>query len=335
MKKIYAILSLVFLFVACDEKDGKKKTVADLKPDSTGRINNVIIVTNPNDWKGELERSFKELIETPIPGLPQPEFQLNLTTIPHQAYGKMFRFSRNLLVLEIGGKKEFKISKNRHAKPQTIIELNAPTREALIDMMKKRGKEIIASFKKEDLKATQKEHQKNRYSNKIDALEKLGVNMVIPDKYRMVTDTLGSFLWMRNRIAGGIAIGDQTNELLVYEAPLFDPNKSIKVQILKNRDSIGKLFIKGSDPEKNYMVTEVARQHFTKEITLNGKKAYETRGTWELLNDFMAGPYLNYSIVDEKNNRVIVVEGFNYAPSVNKRDFVFELEAILRTAWIQ
>ena len=48
-------------------------------------------------------------------------------------------------------------------------------------------------------------------------------------------------------------------------------------------------------------------------------------------NDFMAGPFLNYTVIDKKNNRLIVFEGFTYAPSVSKRAFVFELEAIAKS----
>ena len=36
-------------------------------------------------------------------------------------------------------------------------------------------------------------------------------------------------------------------------------------------------------------------------------------------------------VEDAQNNRWIVLEGFTYAPSVAKRDYMFELEAILRT----
>ncbi|MGY0407221.1 MAG: DUF4837 family protein, partial [Polaribacter sp.] len=67
---------------------------------------------------------------------------------------------------------------------------------------------------------------------------------------------------------------------------------------------------------------------FTSETVLDGKKAFETRGKWEVKNDFMAGPFLNYAVIDKKNNRLVVFEGFTYAPSVNKRAFLFELEAI-------
>jgi hypothetical protein len=38
----------------------------------------------------------------------------------------------------------------------------------------------------------------------------------------------------------------------------------------------------------------------------------------------MGGPFINYA-VDEKNNR-IVMEGFCYAPSKQKHDFMFELK---------
>jgi hypothetical protein len=68
---------------------------------------------------------------------------------------------------------------------------------------------------------------------------------------------------------------------------------------------------------------------------MDGKKAYETRGKWEVKNDFMAGPFLNYTIVDEKKNRLIIVEGFTYAPSVNKKAFLFELEAIAKSIKIE
>ncbi|HIE45165.1 MAG TPA: DUF4837 family protein, partial [Flavobacteriaceae bacterium] len=43
------------------------------------------------------------------------------------------------------------------------------------------------------------------------------------------------------------------------------------------------------------------------------------------------GPFLNYALLDKKNNRIIVVEGSVYAPSIAKRDYLFELEALLKT----
>ncbi|MEY3498786.1 MAG: hypothetical protein RL308_455, partial [Bacteroidota bacterium] len=62
-----------------------------------------------------------------------------------------------------------------------------------------------------------------------------------------------------------------------------------------------------------------------------GKVTYETKGTWEMKNDFMSGPFINYVILDYKKGRIIVLEGFCYAPSKKKRDLMFELESIIKS----
>ncbi|MGB5458705.1 MAG: DUF4837 family protein, partial [Eudoraea sp.] len=57
----------------------------------------------------------------------------------------------------------------------------------------------------------------------------------------------------------------------------------------------------------------------------------EARGIWEIQNYPMAGPFLTYIINDKANNRKLILEGFTFAPATNKRDYMFELEAILKT----
>jgi len=45
----------------------------------------------------------------------------------------------------------------------------------------------------------------------------------------------------------------------------------------------------------------------------------------------MGGPFVSYTFKDEDSGRLLVIEGFSYTPSAKKRDFVFELESILKT----
>jgi hypothetical protein len=87
--------------------------------------------------------------------------------------------------------------------------------------------------------------------------------------------------------------------------------------------------------ENTYMITEHLYEPIMKKVTIDGKNAIETRGLWIVKNDFMGGPFLSYTFPDKKNNRLIIIEGFSYSPSVKKRDFVFELEAILKTIEIE
>jgi hypothetical protein len=100
--------------------------------------------------------------------------------------------------------------------------------------------------------------------------------------------------------------------------------------IVKIRDSIGGLYIHGTT-ENSQMVTEDSYSPYLLNTTLDGMKAYQTKGNWELRNDTMSGPFINYSIIDEKNNRILIIEGFCYAPSTPQRDLMHELESIIKS----
>lgn len=123
--------------------------------------------------------------------------------------------------------------------------------------------------------------------------------------------------------------------LLVYELPLnrLDHKEDLVANIIEIRDSIGKAHIPGPR-EDSYMITEMAFSPHLFETTIDNKFAYETRGTWEVYNFFMAGPFVNFIIRDEANNRLLVMEGFTFAPQVDKRNYQFEMEAIIRSVKI-
>ena len=96
------------------------------------------------------------------------------------------------------------------------------------------------------------------------------------------------------------------------------------------RDYIGSLYIHGTE-QHSKMITEQAYSPYFFNTKLDGRITYETKGTWEMKNDFMSGPFINYCIIDYKNRRILVLEGFCYAPSKKKRDLMFELESIIKS----
>ena len=79
------------------------------------------------------------------------------------------------------------------------------------------------------------------------------------------------------------------------------------------------------------MITEAAYLPYFYKTKLAGQKAFLTKGMWEVKKDFMAGPFINYMVQDSVTKDWIVVEGFAFAPSVSKRDYMFELNSILST----
>ena len=67
-------------------------------------------------------------------------------------------------------------------------------------------------------------------------------------------------------------------------------------------------------------------------ITLYGKYCGVLRGLWEMEGDMMGGPFVSFARLDEVNNRVVVAEGFVYAPETDKKkNMMRRLEASLHT----
>ena len=65
--------------------------------------------------------------------------------------------------------------------------------------------------------------------------------------------------------------------------------------------------------------------------TVNDKYCGVLRGLWHMKGDMMGGPFVSHARLDEKNNRVVVVEGFVFAPETDKRNFIRRVESALYT----
>ncbi len=325
MKKVLLLLFSVVFLSSCGNDEL-------IMPKSVGAFGKVLVVVKNNMWLGDVGNQIRGSFGEIQLGLPQPEKTLSVSQIGPNNFSSMMRNSRNILVLEISDKENFKVHKDRYARPQTVIYLTAKDEATLIERIKEKSKEMMSVYKKSDIDYLQSLFRKKRLDDsKYKTLQNLNISLTIPEEFRTVDDT-GDFLWLRQHLRSGIAKGAGSNNILVYSRPL-DEGKMITDSIVSMRNAIGKKYIPGSE-EGMYMITEAAYTPFTVDTEIEGKKTYETRGKWEVKNDFMAGPFLNYAIVDKKNNRLLVIEGFTYAPSVNKRNFLMELEAIAKSVHI-
>ena len=163
---------------------------------------------------------------------------------------------------------------------------------------------------------------------KIDSLkERLGVTLDIPSAYRIAKAT-DDFYWIRKDLKSG------STNILIYDVPITTiTNDSLAIgEIIKMRDNISGDYMPVEDDGR--FITEEAYAPYLFKTKIDGKFAYETKGTWEVKGQYMAGPFLNYAVRDDANNRFLIMEGFTYAPSVKKRNLQFELESILKSAKI-
>ncbi len=324
MKKIILFTGLILGLVACNGGSGTAKKIL---PNSNGRVNELLVVINEADWKGAVGDSIRKIVEEPILGLPQPEAMFRVSQVEHRAFSSMFKPSRAILNIGIGKKDVFTIQKNVYAEPQIIATIAATSKEKLLQSIVKNKEKFVAAFRGLGIQTIQKGFRKNYWAfSDIETFKKQGYHFKIPRNYRKV-EVKGDFLWYRHRIDGN----GNSMEIVSYVVPISSKEDEEGKTIIKNRNHIGEKYLRG-ETEDSYAITEEAYTPHIFPVKLAGKDAFETRGKWEIKGPYMAaGPFINYTVVDKKRNRLIVVEGFVYAPGKNKRDYMFELEAIAKT----
>ena len=320
MKKLGILLVILSFLISCESGKNQRVLVA-----ANGRINNLLVVMKNSEWQGEIGDELRKFIAEPVLGLPQPEAQFEVSQVPIENYGSMFKSSRSILNIGIADKNSFTIGTDVYAAPQKIITITGKSKEDLIEMIQKNSSKIVSEFKDSDLRAVRMKILKKYWEpSTMETFKQQGFSLKIPRNYSKVEDN-GEFVWYRYHLFGGNSM-----ELMCYTVPITTEEDEKGNTIVANRNAFGKKYIPGQI-EDSYMMTEEAYTPHVFEVELDGKKAFETRGKWEVKGVYMAGPFLSYSVVDKVNNRLVVVEGLTYAPSINKRDYMFELEAILKT----
>ena len=291
-------------------------------PDSSGNIHTVTVVMPENDWQGKLGDAVREKFWQPYEGLPYDEPQFDLKFIPPKAFTGFAKQSRNLLWFVQDSTEKFSVSQNYFAKPQIVGIFQGRDPETHQFFWEENHEVLNRLFVEHERKEKIRRMQKSLSTETILS-ERFGFSLDYPSAYKTVKDT-ANFVWIEKPTSKG------HNNILVYTLPNGTFNFKDPKQVLDIRDSIGKQYIPGRLP-KSYQISERAYRPYYYQTQLAGNQAQLTKATWEVKNDFMAGPYVHFIFKDPKNEQWICIEGFAFAPNSPKRPAMFELETILRT----
>jgi hypothetical protein len=322
MKKLGTLFIVTVLLAlgACNSSGSKERFL----PPSTGGINSLMVVMDTELWRGPVGEKIREEFAAQIVGLPQIEPKFSLTQIPPKVFKGTTTHSRSLLYVEQDSTSLAHIKNDAYSKPQKVVVVTGPTEEVLIKNLDSLADRAIKEFKANEIAEAQKRFERSLSKDK--ALEEeFGIQLNVPSLYK-VGRRENKFVWMDIQIPKG------TMNIIAYEMPwdYFNNDSTFVEDIVRMRDSIGKSFIPGPY-ENTYMITEKAFAPYVFPAEIGGKKAAEVKGVWEIHGYPMAGPFLTYIINDKENDRKMIIEGFTFAPSEAKRDYMFELEAILKT----
>jgi len=312
MKKYILIVALVF--VSCT--DDTKIVLA-----SSGNLNEISIVAEDQLWEGSVGKALKNILSKPIYGLPQQEPLFRLRQIPPRVFSGFVTKSRTIIIIENNKQKNTRLLLNKYASPQTVIVVSGMTSREIIEEFKKNSKEIIKRIKETEIKEKQRRIRKALNSSQVlDSIFNIKLNY--PSIYRVaVADR--NFVWLRKDTKSGSV------NLSVFQTPLT-ANKLNAETIITIRDSISKQKIPGPTKE-TYMSTEMQYKSVLASTKISKYKGQELRGLWEVKKQFMGGPFINFSVVDSINNRILFFDGFVYSPGTEKANYVFEIEAIIKS----
>ena len=324
MKKriLLCLFAILGLSIACKE-EGK----ADYLPESVGAMNTLTVVIDNELWKSSVGDAIRENYTAAAQGLTWDEALFSVTQIPQQIFSGSIRNTSSVLYVMQDSLNLAHMKSNMYSKPQKVGVIKGRNKQELIDNINTTSAEFIKDFKTLEISKAQKRFEKSL--NKEKALvDKFNISMKIPSIYRVGREE-DNFVWISREIQKG------NMNIIAYTMPEngFQNDSTFAQDIIRMRDSIGDLYIKGSDVagKNNHMITEKAFTPYVFPAEVSGKKAAEIRGIWEMSAYPMAGPFLTYIINDKENNRKLILEGFVFAPATKKRDYMFELEAILKS----
>ena len=317
--KPFFILMLLWLSFSCDDGANKKSAYV---PESSGNINHVTVVMPEKDWKASLGEKVKSELQEIYEGLPLDEPQFSLVYMNPKAFTGFARQNRNIIWFRKDSLEGFRLSQNQFARPQILATITGIDTESQAFYFQENTEllkqTLIENERKEKLRRIMKSPTtENTLSTRF------GIELTYPSAYKTFKDTT-NFVWIQKEVRKGHL------NLIAYTLKENILEGSFNERILNIRDSIGKAYVPGR-LDGSYQITERAFRPYFYRAIVDGKQAYLTKGTWEIANDYMAGPFVNYMIQDTLKNRILVVEGFVFAPTASKRDYMFELNTIIST----
>ncbi len=323
---IFYLLFFIFYLPACNIND------KPVLPSGSGKAGEIIVVIEKKYWNSQVGGLLKDCLAAQHIALPQPEPLFDLVNIPHSSFTGILKLHRNIILIDITGpvlsaaevkeSPSFLVKNDLWASGQLAIKITAPDEDFVIAIINKNKETLPGYFIEIERERLMKDYAKIEENGITEKLLKNNqISLTVPKGFEIAKEA-ENFAWIRKET------GETSQGILLYYYDYVDSNCFTKERIISVRDSITRQYIPGPH-EGSFMTTMHEYPDTIKEIKFNNSYAVEVRGLWKVQGDFMGGPFLSYTVLDERRNRVVTVDGYVYAPKFNKRNYLRQVEAIL------
>lgn len=318
----------VGMLASCDVGTGKvhRRHKSLLTPSSSGNPYEVLVVAEDSLWNGYAGKALQQVLEHPIPMLPQEEATFNVSHVTLKHYDRITNIFRNIIKIEIdeySTEPHFSVVRDMFSTPQLILTIKGPSHKELSTFITEKTKYIIDYISAEEINrnAMMLEERHNIKFNDM-VKEVFGCELYIPSDLKQIKRGK-NFIWASD---DGVNV---IQSICIYSYPYATERVFTLDAYVKLRNWFMKENIPGAKPNQYMTTTKGFVQ--VKNINVQGHYVQEARGLWNMANDMMGGPFIAHSQVDTINNMVVVVEGFVYAPDKMKRTMIRRLQSALYT----
>lgn len=292
---------------------------------ASGTTNEVIVIMDDAAWKGSTGRALFDVLNSNVKALPQPEPNFRIVQLGPEDFTSTFKMARNVIIPDISNIYSYpKLTADidKYAMGQVIMNIHAPDSASFIQFVTENKESITDYFITKELERSAA-YLKNEIKQPNARIRQVfDINIHLPKGLPNVTEH-ENFYWATNNAPRG------RQDIVIYQFPYTTETVFEKDSLINIRNRVLGEYIKGSFDSQ--MTTATAYPPDYKTMDTDGLFRAELRGLWEMSTDMMGGPFVMHAFVNENTGMVVVTEVFVYAPEMNKRNLMRNLESTLYT----
>lgn len=291
---------------------------------SQGKPYELIVVCSQPEWQGRLGDTLRSVLAAPIPYLDRTEPLFDLLHVTERGFTKLVVAHRNILkIVEDSAiaTPSVAVQYDVTASPQIVLTLQGPSTASLVEYISANRDNLVYVLEKAE-RDRAVDFAEEFSEAKIDqAIQKhFGIEMSVPRGYVLAREE-PDFMWLRYEYPTA------SQGFMLYSYPYEGP-ASLSAAALEAARLKYAARVPGPS-DGSYMTTSPAYPPVYRMIRIGGRLWAELRGFWDVEGDFMGGPFVSYSTVDEATNRVLTLDCYVFSPKLNKRNFMRGVEHLV------
>lgn len=325
MKRLVSLAMMVaaaVTMISCSNGSAKKS----LLPNVSGKAGEVIVVIEKAEWEGALGNEVREVLASDCPWLYIQEPLYSLVNVAPGGFADLFKIHRNIVLFQIDplvAKSGMFLKTDVWASPQCVVQISAPDAETALSILQEKSATLTAAIE---------QAERNRVINNTllyeertiapQIMEVMGGSPHFPTGYKLKKKT-SDFVWVADEKQYTI------QGVLIYKYPATGTAEDFSEEtIITRRNEILKNNVPGMF-DNTYMTTAEYFAPAVEYLKYQGRDFAQTRGYWEVFNDYMGGPFVSHSFYSQDGSEVIVLDAFVYAPKYDKRQYLRQVESLL------